>query len=60
MDCLQIPKTIEEANDIIVECSGFTNWVPLFIEGLQAAVLLVAIIIIVIYCISRIGKNNDG
>lgn len=40
MSCFRIPLTLEDADALIVACSGQADWRPLFLLGLATLVIV--------------------
>lgn len=39
--CLRVPGSLQDADAVVVACSGQADWRPLFVLGLEAAVVVV-------------------
>ena len=45
MTCLRLPLSLDDAEAMVVACSGQADWRPLFLLGLGTAALAVAVLV---------------
>jgi hypothetical protein len=58
MTCLRIPTSLADADAVIASCSGHVDWRPLFILGVQTAMLLAVATIVALVTVHHVVSRG--
>ncbi len=56
MTCLHVPFSLEDAEAVVVACSGVADWRPLFVLGVQSAGLFMAAAFVVGWVVWKVAR----